>query len=155
MKPNDMKPTFRWDDPILLEECFIRPALAERLTRSFFQGDRLLQAGPHSQAEQLREAIRSDPSGRAIPTVPRRVELRVIEQGASSGAASPHRLDEAERFVQEVEASELDLKNYAKMLESRNVHMTDGHVLTEAREIAGVQDFLQKRLCQNQLSDTK
>jgi len=42
-----------------------------------------------------------------------------------------------------VESSELDLKNYAKMLETRHVHMTDGRKgLLEPASINGVQRFL-------------
>jgi len=46
-----------------------------------------------------------------------------------------------------VEASELDLKNYAKMLEDRHVHMTDGRAgLLEPSAIKGVQGFLVNHL---------
>ena len=46
-----------------------------------------------------------------------------------------------------VEASELDLKNYAKVLEERHVHMTDGRAgLLEPTSIKGVQGFLTNHL---------
>ena len=46
-----------------------------------------------------------------------------------------------------VEASDLDLKNYAKMLEDRHVHMTDGRGgLLDPSSITGVQKFLTNHL---------
>jgi pimeloyl-ACP methyl ester carboxylesterase len=46
-----------------------------------------------------------------------------------------------------LETTELDLKNYSKMLATRNVHMTDGRTgLLEQNSIAGVQRFLIKNL---------
>ena len=46
-----------------------------------------------------------------------------------------------------VEASELDLKNYAKVLDTRHVHMTAGRQgLTDPVAVKGVQAFLLKRM---------
>ncbi len=47
------------NDPVLVEECLIRPALADKLVRSFVAADESLQADRRAEAERLRrEALR-------------------------------------------------------------------------------------------------
>jgi hypothetical protein len=74
------------NDPVLIQECFVRPALVERLARSFFLGDRVLQATPRNKAEQLADALRL--SRTPNPDVPHaEIELRVAK--TAPGASEP------------------------------------------------------------------
>jgi len=54
------------NDPVLVQECLIRPGLADRLVRSFVSADESLQADRRAEAERLRrKAVRGalDPHG--------------------------------------------------------------------------------------------
>ena len=69
-------------DPVLIQECFIRAALVDRLVRNLHEGDRLLQAGPRAKAERLVEALqRSDAVDKSIPHA--EIELRAIDSLAT------------------------------------------------------------------------
>ena len=45
------------NDPLLIQECFVRPSLVNRLARSFFAGDREIHRRERLEAEQLRDQI--------------------------------------------------------------------------------------------------
>ena len=45
------------DDPILIQECLARPALADRLSRSFFASDQSIHAPTRQAIEDLRERL--------------------------------------------------------------------------------------------------
>jgi N-acetylneuraminic acid mutarotase len=44
-------------DPVLIQECLIRPALVDRLSREFLSSDSLVQATPRADAERLHAAL--------------------------------------------------------------------------------------------------
>jgi Putative metal-binding motif/Kelch motif len=43
-------------DPLLIQECLVRPALVERLARNFFESDERVHGAQRAAVEQLREA---------------------------------------------------------------------------------------------------
>jgi N-acetylneuraminic acid mutarotase len=45
------------DDPLLIQECLVRPALVDRLARNFFAYDANLHAAERQEAESLRENL--------------------------------------------------------------------------------------------------
>src|SRR5262252_3904021 len=45
------------DNPLLIEECFARPALVDRLVNNFFATDQRVHATERSQAEELRHHL--------------------------------------------------------------------------------------------------
>lgn len=47
------------DDPILIQECFVRPVLAERLARNFFASDARIQSAPRKEADRLHSLLLS------------------------------------------------------------------------------------------------
>jgi hypothetical protein len=47
------------DDPVLVQECFVRPVLAERLARSFFSRDGRIHAAARQEAVALRDVVAS------------------------------------------------------------------------------------------------
>ena len=88
------------DDSILIQECFARAALVERLTRSFFEGDRGQHAAARDQAEALAERLRAsrdNPPETAIS--PTTVELIVSEPEARPGMEKPRRATGSSREV--------------------------------------------------------
>lgn len=53
-------------DPVLIEECLVRPALVDRLVRSFFAQDERLHAEARLHVEELHDGLRA---GRIDPRV--------------------------------------------------------------------------------------
>jgi len=47
------------NDPILIQECLVRPVLAERLARNFFASDARIQGPPRQEADRLRSLLLS------------------------------------------------------------------------------------------------
>ena len=45
------------DDPILIQECLVRPVLVDRLARNFFSHDRDIHAGARRRAEEVHERL--------------------------------------------------------------------------------------------------
>ncbi len=86
-------------DPVLIQECFVRPALVDRLVRNFYQGDRFLQAGPRGRAEHLVEALQH--AHAADESIPQGViELRVSESPAPiPGPAGQERRTDREEVI--------------------------------------------------------
>jgi len=87
------------DDPVLVQECLVRPALVDRLARSFYAFDGRLHATSKREADSLREALATgalDPS----KDHPRRTEVEVVEDApggrsrADTGIRDPSRVDE-------------------------------------------------------------
>jgi N-acetylneuraminic acid mutarotase len=77
------------NDSILIQECFVRPALVDRLVRSFFQGDFVLHAEAKARAKNLVEQLRRDPqTPRQLPGV-HRGEIELRGGKTASDAPSP------------------------------------------------------------------
>ena len=107
-------------DPVLVQEALARPALTERLTRSFFASDERIHGEARAEAERLRERLVGTPSAESMKpegeTTLRIVGLvREVEptrtssaasalRGASDIAASRSRVDQhdAERGIQQL-----------------------------------------------------
>jgi len=100
------------NDPVLVEECLIRPALADRLVRSFVAADVALQADRRAEAERLRrEALRGnrcsatritrDSAGESFDEIRGRAPTQVGEIGALEDSEDAFRfgvaLDEDEQ----------------------------------------------------------
>jgi N-acetylneuraminic acid mutarotase len=72
------------NDPFVIQECLVRPALVSRLLDHFFSGDRALHLGERTAAESLRQAL----VGRAVDPRASSPNRRVAEMfRAGSGAA--------------------------------------------------------------------
>ncbi len=83
-------------DPFLIQECFARPALVDRLARSFFAFDRRIHAGARAEAEALHEEL-VDGSLSPYAEDPRRSVAELVrstgeEAGGVGGTAGPGRL---------------------------------------------------------------
>ena len=95
------------NDPFIIKECLARAALADRLTRNFFEFDRTLHADARGRAEDLRRRLadgrldpRSDyPGRREIELVQREPEsdARTVPERAQPG----HRLLSPDEFRKE------------------------------------------------------
>ncbi len=93
------------NDSVLIQECFARPALVERLSRSFFEGDRGLHAAARAEAEALADNLRASRANPTEPGVSRTiVELTVSQAGKLAGMERPQPAASSSR---EVSAEEL------------------------------------------------
>ena len=77
------------DDPLLIQECYVRPILADRLARSFYAFDAGLHADERAQAEALRRDLvqgavdaAADRPGRTV------TEARRVAPGGEGRAAA-------------------------------------------------------------------
>ena len=69
------------NDPVLVQECLIRPALADRLVRTFVADDEALQANRRAEAERLRrDALRGTLA--TEPVSDRCSDLRITREAA-------------------------------------------------------------------------
>jgi len=82
-------------DPFLVEECFARPVLVDRLARGFFAFDERVHASARQEAETLRQRLASGEQRLEDPD-PRREVLEVVKQdscdsrvGAPESDAAP------------------------------------------------------------------
>src|SRR5207249_1334267 len=73
------------NDAFVIQECLVRPVLADRLARSFYLHDARIHAGARDRAQALRDAlVRGDPEPTAAAVAAasaagaRRVLLRVV-----------------------------------------------------------------------------
>lgn len=80
------------DDSVLIQECLVRPVLAERLARSFFSRDGRIHAAARNAAVVLRDAVSS---GTADPRDPRRRLVRYDRRSSEPVSQSQVQL----RFV--------------------------------------------------------
>ena len=71
-------------DPIVFQECYVRPILANRLARDLFAADERLHAGAHARAEALQRRMRSGEIGLDTGDAPPRK--------IGSGLGTPHRM---------------------------------------------------------------
>ena len=70
------------DDPVLVQECFARPVLVDRLARSFFAGDTAIHAARREEAEGLRRALAAGEIDPGRPHVKRsEIEIVVTDRG--------------------------------------------------------------------------
>jgi len=74
-------------DPMLIEECFARPALVGRLVHSFFSSDQRVHATERSQAEDLRNRLLSGALSVDAPESHRSIR-EMAEESATEGTAS-------------------------------------------------------------------
>jgi hypothetical protein len=109
------------NDPVLVQECFVRPSLVDHLVRNLFQGDRLLQAGARQRAGQLQEALQlgSSRTDKEVPSV--EFEVRALSHASadarSDGSAERERDSAAvdDRHVVR-EVSQEDLESWRRRL---------------------------------------
>jgi N-acetylneuraminic acid mutarotase len=73
------------EDPVLILECFARPALVDRLARGFFAYDRVLHAAAREAAGSLRERLAAGSLDPAAPEPHRTVVA--IHRGTLEGTA--------------------------------------------------------------------
>ncbi len=72
-------------DPVLVQEALARPALVERLTRSFFATDERIHGEARQEAGRLRERLLLDPA--AAPVGEARLAILELTREAQSGQA--------------------------------------------------------------------
>ncbi len=75
------------NDSLLVEECLVRPILADRRARTLFANDRTIHAGPRAEAERLWAGIAT---GRISPHESRngRSTIEIIREGSPSAAGA-------------------------------------------------------------------
>jgi N-acetylneuraminic acid mutarotase len=67
------------NDPFLVEECLARPALVDRLARSFFRSDSRIHGAAKKSAEDLRAELERRGIG-AFSTDPRRTDFGIVRR---------------------------------------------------------------------------
>jgi len=73
------------DDAVLVQECFARPVLVDRLARSFFASDTAIHAARRSEADGLRRALAAGEIDPRMPHAKRtEVEIVVTDRGENS-----------------------------------------------------------------------
>ena len=90
------------DDPILIQECLARPALAGRLARGFFASDQVIHAQERRAIEDLRAHLidgsldaREDRAGRSVARLRRQAggeagEAGTMREPQSGASGEPH-----------------------------------------------------------------
>ncbi|MBI3449509.1 MAG: hypothetical protein HY049_11415 [Acidobacteria bacterium] len=86
------------EDPLLIQECLIRPLLVHGLARGFFASDPHLQAASRARAETLRGRIRDGHVDPAAESAGRSVETIVRRSGAEA-PESAEAMDDHEMVV--------------------------------------------------------
>jgi hypothetical protein len=78
-------------DAVLIQECFVRPVLVDRLSRSFFASDERIHADARAQAESIRERLASGKLDYR-KTYPLRsvVEIALSPERGSAGTVANH-----------------------------------------------------------------
>ncbi|MDP3940130.1 MAG: hypothetical protein Q8R92_18595, partial [Deltaproteobacteria bacterium] len=83
------------DDPIVIQECFVRPVLVDRVTRSFFASDQEIHAEARLEAETLLHGlltgtvrVADEHPDRQILNLVRRDNPGVLEEHAPSSATA-------------------------------------------------------------------
>src|SRR5262245_29648835 len=86
------------DDPVLIQECLARPALVDRLARSYFQSDRIIHAPARRRAEAIREGL---VRGRIDPSAPHpdRVVLEIARSAEGGAEGDPRAPSGSSRIV--------------------------------------------------------
>ncbi len=76
-------------DDVLIQECFVRPVLVDRLARAFLRSDERFQGAAKSQVDKLRRALLRNP--RATPD--QGIEMQVVDvilRGGRAGKGEEH-----------------------------------------------------------------
>jgi len=76
------------NDPVLIQECFARPVVVDRLARNFFALDATLHAASRSEAEELHARLLEGSLDPATPH-PRRTIVELRREGEGIGS-EPH-----------------------------------------------------------------
>src|SRR6185436_11155019 len=75
------------NDPFLVEECLARPALVDRMARSFFAFDSGIHAAERAEAERLRAGLAQDGIA-SYAKDSRRRDLEIVAVGSDESAPS-------------------------------------------------------------------
>jgi hypothetical protein len=86
--PDRLQEVFRalGGDSVLIQECFVRPVLVNRLARNFLSNDARFQASARGSIEEMRRRVRRDPGATPVPGIDRRV-VNVVVRGESGPPA--------------------------------------------------------------------
>ncbi len=120
-------------DPVLIQECFVRPVLSRRLAGEAFERDVTIHAAARDTAERL---VSDLVEGRLDPAAPH-AERQVIELLAESRVESalPRLIEAADAFV--IEARFADFDGAPRMARYRIPKRTVSDWLAERNVVAG------------------
>ena len=137
------------------EALDVRAAVDMLRRRQYVDADRIALIGIGTGANASLIAAKKDP---ALKTLVLSAPVESFDQAFADRVGSDRKWLPAMRpllrwtfqVMYGVETSELELKNYDKLLNSRQVHMTEGrHGLTDSTSVREVQAFLQKSMSEH------
>jgi hypothetical protein len=101
------------DDPVLIQECFARPALVGRLLRAFFDYDKSIHASARAEAEQIRTRLETG-DRRSVRANARRSEVTIARVREGSRSRFFLETDKFARTYLGEPGTELDEEEYEK-----------------------------------------